>query len=367
LTETARLSIERRDGKIVLAFAGKLEADAIGGLWRPAIKAAKQARGRKLALDLRNVTFCDVGGASLLAAVETAHGAPAEAIGIEDRALALLRRARAATHMDQRPTSLTHPTLKDVAFASFHLCAFSIVFIGEAAIAIGRLPRQRRMLRMPDLLGHIDNAGIRSLPLVILLGYLIGLILAFQSAVPMQQFGAEIFVASLVAIALLRELGPLLAAVILAGRTGSAFAAEIGTMKVNEEIDALNTMGIDPVTMLVLPRVIAAMLVMPVMTMTLDIAGLLGMATVLRGLGFPLVAVTRQVQQWVSVSDLYGGLFKAIVFGMIVAAIGCSAGLGTGPGPRSVGLSTTAAVVGGIVATVVADGVFALLLYRLQL
>jgi phospholipid/cholesterol/gamma-HCH transport system permease protein len=136
---------------------------------------------------------------------------------------------------------------------------------------------------------------------------------------------------------------------------------------VNEEIDALNTMGIDPVTMLVLPRVIAAMLVMPVMTMTLDIAGLLGMATVLRGLGFPLVAVTRQVQQWVSVSDLYGGLFKAIVFGMIVAAIGCRAGLGTGPGPRSVGLSTTAAVVGGIVATVVADGVFALLLYRLQL
>ena len=147
------------------------------------------------------------------------------------------------------------------------------------------------MLRVPDLLRYIDQAGVRSLPLVLLLGYLIGLILAFQSAVPMRRFGADIFVANLVAISLLRELGPLLAAVILAGRTGSAFAAEIGTMKVNEEVDALMTMGLDPMTMLVLPRMIAAMLVMPVMTLALDIAGMLGMATVMRGFGFPLVTI----------------------------------------------------------------------------
>jgi phospholipid/cholesterol/gamma-HCH transport system permease protein len=367
LTENAHLSIERRDGTTVLAFAGKLEADAIGALWRPAIKAGEQARGRKLAFDLRNVTFCDVGGASLLAAVESAHGAPAEAIGIEDRAMALLRRARAAAPKDQRPTSITPATAKEIAFASFHLCAFTIVFIGEAAVAVAQLPRHHRMLRIPDLLGYIDTAGIRSLPLIVLLGYLIGLILAFQSAVPMRQFGAEIFVASLVAIAMLRELGPLLAAVILSGRTGSAFAAEIGTMKVNEEIDALNTMGLDPVTLLVLPRMIAAMLVMPIMTMTFDIAGLLGMATVLRGFGYPLIAITSQVQSWVTVSDLYGGLIKSVIFGMIVAAVGCRAGLATGVGPRAVGLSATAAVVGGIVATIAADGVFALILYRLHL
>jgi phospholipid/cholesterol/gamma-HCH transport system permease protein len=223
------------------------------------------------------------------------------------------------------------------------------------------------MLRVRDLLGYVDSAGVRSLPLVVLLGYLIGLILAFQSAVPMRQFGADIFVASLVAIALLRELGPLLAAVILAGRTGSAFAAEIGTMKVNEEIDALTTMGLDPVTMLVLPRVIAAMCVMPVMTMALDIAGLLGMATVMRGFGYPFVAIARQVQEWVTAGDLYGGLFKAVCFGLVVAAIGCRAGLGTGVGPRSVGLSATSAVVGGIVATIAVDGLFALVFYRLHL
>jgi phospholipid/cholesterol/gamma-HCH transport system permease protein len=247
------------------------------------------------------------------------------------------------------------------------LLAGSITFIGEAAVAICRLPMRRRMLRLPDLLRYVDQAGVRSLPLVILLGYLIGLILAFQSAVPMRRFGADIFVANLVAISLFRELGPLLAAVILAGRTGSAFAAEIGTMKVNEEIDALRTMGLDPMTMLVLPRILASMLVIPVMTLVMELAGLLGMMTVMRGFGFPVVTVVRQIQNWVDTSDLYGGLFKAVCFGMAVAAIGCRAGLATGVGPRAVGLSTTAAVVGGIVITIVLDGVFALVFYRLNL
>jgi len=116
-----------------------------------------------------------------------------------------------------------------------------------------------------------------------------------------------------------------------------------------------------------LPRMMAAMLVMPVMTLALDLAGLLGMATVMRGFGFPLVTISRQVQNWVSAGDLYGGLFKAVCFGLAVAAIGCRAGLGTGVGPRAVGLSATAAVVGGIVATIALDGVFALIFYRLHL
>lgn len=367
MTEIAHLSIERRDEGTVLAFAGRLEAHAIGPMWRPAIHAAENARGRTLSFDLRNVTFCDVGGASLLAAVEQAHGGPAQAVGIAPRAMALLERARAAGKMEQRATSISPFTFGDVAGAAARLLGFSVTFLGEAAVAFARLPRHRRMFRGRDLLGYVDSAGIRSLPLVILLGYLIGLILAFQSAVPMRQFGADIFVASLVAIALFRELGPLLAAVILAGRTGSAFAAELGTMKVNEEIDALTTMGLDPMTMLVLPRMIAAMCVMPVMTMTLDIAGLLGMATVMRGFGYPFVAIARQVQQWVHVGDLYGGLFKALCFGLVVSAIGCRAGLGTGVGPRAVGLSATSAVVGGIVATIAVDGLFALVFYRLHL
>jgi phospholipid/cholesterol/gamma-HCH transport system permease protein len=159
----------------------------------------------------------------------------------------------------------------------------------------------------------------------------------------------------------------LLSAVILAGRTGSAFAAEIGTMKVNQEVDALITMSLDPVTMLVLPRLIAAMLVIPALILALDAAGLAGMATVMKAFGYPLVAVAHQVQSATSAGDLFGGLFKGLCFGSAVAVIGCRAGLLTGVGPRAVGQAATAAVVGGIVATIFLDGLFALLFYRLDL
>jgi phospholipid/cholesterol/gamma-HCH transport system permease protein len=367
LTEPARLSIEQRDGRMVMAFTGRLDAASIGSLWRPAMRAAERARGQPLAFDLGAVSFSDVAGASFLAAVETAHGEAAQPIGAQERVMALLLRARVAAQTRGGSETTPRATARDIIVLAFGLLATSIGFIGEAAVALVRLPTRRRMLRIPDLMHYIDLAGVRSLPLVVLVGYLIGLILAFQSVVPMRRFGADIHVANLVAISLLRELGPLLAALVLAGRTGSAFAAEIGTMKVNEEVDALMTMGLDPMTMLVLPRIIAAMLVMPVMTLTLDLAGMLGMTTVMLGFGFPLVTIARQVQNWASPSDLYGGLFKSVWFGFAIAAIGCRAGLSTGVGPRAVGLSTTAAVVGGIVATIAIDGVFALLFYRLNM
>jgi phospholipid/cholesterol/gamma-HCH transport system permease protein len=367
LNSAARLSIEEREGRVVLAFAGRLDAVTIGPLWRRAARVARQARGRRLVFDLGGVSFCDVSGAAFLAETEAAHGEAAELADPPEQVAGLLRRARAARMTGVKPQADPPPTAGELAISALRLVAAAVGFVGEAAVALARLPRRRRMLRMADLLRYTDQAGVRSLPLVMLLGYLIGLILAFQSAVPMRRFGADIFVANLVAISLLRELGPLLASVILAGRTGSAFAAEIGTMKVNEEVDALVTMGLDPMTMLVLPRMIAAMLVMPVMTLALDTAGLLGMATVMRGFGFPLVTIVRQVQNWVTAADLYGGLFKAVCFGIAVAAIGCRAGLGTGVGPRAVGLATTAAVVGGIVATIALDGIFALVFYRLRL
>ena len=367
MTVPARLSVKEDEGRTVLVLAGRLDAEGAGALWRQAMRAAAHAPGRTLAFDLGAVSFCDVGGATFLAALEAAHGEAAELIGADERVVALLRRARSVGVGSAGSQPVPWPTMRDVVAAGLELVAASIAFLGEAALAVLRLPARRRMLRLPDLLRYADDAGLKSMPLILMLGYLIGLILAFQSAVPMRRYGADIFVANLVAISLLRELGPLLAAVILAGRTGSSFAAEIGTMKVNEELDALKTMGLDPMTMLVLPRVIAAMLVMPAMTLALDVAGLLGMATVMRGFGFPLVTVARQVQDWVTTTDLFGGLFKAVCFGIAVAAIGCRAGLGTGVGPRAVGLSTTAAVVGGIVATIALDGVFALVFYRLRL
>jgi phospholipid/cholesterol/gamma-HCH transport system permease protein len=138
-------------------------------------------------------------------------------------------------------------------------------------------------------------------------------------------------------------------------------------MKVNQEVDALVTMGVDPMTTLVLPRLLAAMLVMPVLTVLLEIAGLIGMSVVLVGSGIPLVAIGNQIAYWVRPQDFYGGLAKAVVFGAVVAAIGCREGLAAGNGPRAVGMAATAAVVGGIVSTIGLDGLFAVLFYRLGL
>ena len=366
MTDDAGVTVTEQDGRLVLRFSGRLDAVRAAPLWQHAMHAAGSTRGSSLTFDLRDVAFCDVGGASFLAAIEVTHGGKAELIGANERVKELLRLARMSIAAPRQQTQRSR-TLREFATATLRLLAGSIAFLGEAVVALILLPARHRMMRTQDLLRYADQAGVRALPLLVLLGYLIGLILAFQAAVPMRRFGADVFVANLVALSLFRELGPLLASVILSGRTGSAFAAEIGTMKVNEEIDALTTMGLDPMTMLVLPRMIATMLVMPAMTLVLEIAGLAGMATVMRGFGYPLVTIGNQVQQWVTSSDLFGGLVKALCFGVVVAAIGCRAGLATGVGPRAVGLSATAAVVGGIVATIALDGVFALAYYRLNL
>lgn len=362
------MSVTDRASDVMLAFSGRLDADGAALLWESALHAAAlTACGRKLVLDLSNVAACDLAGAAFLLAIEDEHEGETALEGASPRIEALVERARTASGTPQRPGPPAVLTFGQIAGAGLEAAGNGIAFLGEVVIALFRLPARSRMLRGDDLLRYADQAGVRSMPLIILLGFLIGLILAFQSAVPMRRFGADLYVANLVSISLLRELGPLLAAVILAGRTGSAFAAEIGTMKVNEEVDALITMGLDPMTMLVLPRLIAVMLVMPAMTLMLDLAGLAGMTTVMRAFGFPLVTVAHQVASAARVGDLIEGLLKAICFGAVVAAIGCREGLSTGVGPRAVGLAATGAVVGGIVSTVLLDGLFAVILYRLKL
>ena len=210
-----------------------------------------------------------------------------------------------------------------------------------------------------------EQAGIGAVSIVSLVGFLLGLILAFQSAIPMQRFAAQIFVADLLGISMLRELGPLMASILLTARSGSAFAAEIGTMKVNEEIDALTTMGLAPVRFLVVPRVLAAVAVIPALAMLTNLAGLLGGAVVFRSLGFPLVTYVTRVSDAVTVGDVVGGLVKAMVFGVIVAGVGCLRGLETGEGAQAVGRSTTSAVVSGIILIAAVDGIFAVFFYAL--
>ena len=207
-----------------------------------------------------------------------------------------------------------------------------IAFVGQLSAALASAARRPHLVRWKDALLTAELAGVNALPIIMLLGFLLGLIMAFQSAIPMRQFGADIYVANLIGLSMLRELGPLLTAIILAGRSGSAFAAELGTMKVSEEIDALTTMGLEPVRFLVVPRVIAAVAMTPLLSVFAGLLGLIGGAVVMLSLGFPLVTYVIQVKSAVTVGDLIGGLGKSFVFGIVVAAIGCLRGLQTKSG-----------------------------------
>ncbi len=238
-----------------------------------------------------------------------------------------------------------------------------LAFLGETVVeALGMVIRPRRF-RFGDCAIAFQRAAFDGLPISTGIGLLLGLILAFQSAAALRTFGVESYVADLLAIGLFRELGPLVTAIILAGRSGSAFAAEIGTMKVDEELDALSTMGLPPVRFLVMPRIVAAVLAMPILTICAELAGLVGGALVLKAMGVPNVVYWRNV---ISSSDSFiilFGLAKAALFGLLVGLIGCSAGMRTKSTADGVGVAATAAVVGGIVAIAIADGLLAVICY----
>jgi phospholipid/cholesterol/gamma-HCH transport system permease protein len=353
-------------GARVLRLSGRLDTEAASRLWAALVAAAGQG---PLVLDLARVEALDTTGATLLLAAERA-AAGNTIRGAAPAVAAVLERVRAALAAPRaKPEPRLSPVarLGQLAWDGARNLRDGLAFLGELAVTTALTLANPLRLRGREVLRHLDEAGTRAFPLTILLGFLLGVILAFQSAIPLRRFGAEIFVPNLVGISLLRELGPLMAGVILAGRTGSAYAAELGTMSVNEEVAALRVMGIDPMALLVLPRVLAGLLVMPILSLLLTLAGLAGMAMIMGILGFPLTTVLQQLSAWLQLSDLLGGLVKAAVFGLAIAAIGCRAGLGAGRGPRAVGDAATSAVVGGIVAIILLDGVFAVAYDRMGL
>lgn len=359
----ARIEVRPAEGGATLLAAGRLDTAAVARLWARTTEAAR--RTPVAVLDLTALDFLDSAGAVLLLSA-----APeAEWRGAQEAVAAVLDRTRRAlaTVPPPPPPAPFHPVsaIGRATVERARAARGGIAFLGEAVVTALRVLARPRLLRWSEVLRHLDEVGTRAFPLTLLLGVLIGVILAYQSSIPLRRFGAEVFVPNLVGISLLRELGPLLAGVVLAGRTGSAFAAELGTMTVNEEVDALKIMGVDAGAMLVLPRLVAATLAMPVLALLMNLAGLAGMTLIMGTLGYPWAAVQSQLQQWLSLQDLLGGLFKAACFGLAIAAIGCRAGLSAGRGPRAVGDAATAAVVGGIVAIVAMDGIFAVLFFRL--
>lgn len=237
----------------------------------------------------------------------------------------------------------------------------TLAVLGETVCETLALPLHPRRFRFGDCMVAFQRATFDGLPVCVGIGFLLGLILAFESAAALQTFGVESYVANLLAIGLFRELGPLVTAIVLAGRSGSAFAAEIGTMKVDEELDALVTMGLPPVRFLVLPRTFAAIMAMPILTMFVELAGLVGGAIVLKMLDVPGAVYWGNVAATTDVFMIVFGLFKAAFFGLLVGLVGCCAGMRTRSTADGVGVAATAAVVGGIVAVAVSDGVIAVI------
>jgi phospholipid/cholesterol/gamma-HCH transport system permease protein len=241
-------------------------------------------------------------------------------------------------------------------------------FVGSTVFAMGRWATGRARYRRVDLLANLQEAGLEALPVVGLVSFLLGLILAFVGAIQLQLFDATIFVADLVGIAMVRDMAALMTAVVMAGRSGASYAAQLGTMQVNQEVDALTTLGISPMEYLVLPRVLALVLMLPLLTVFADVIGILGGAFVGVGiLDLSAIGYYQQTVGAVTLTHFLGGLVKAATYGALVGLAGCYQGMRAERSSSGVGQAATAAVVNGIVLVISACGVYAVLFYVLGL
>jgi phospholipid/cholesterol/gamma-HCH transport system permease protein len=232
-----------------------------------------------------------------------------------------------------------------------------LIFGGELVLSCSRLLRGRANWRLRDFWYFVEQAGPGAFGIISLVSLLAGVILAYLGAVQLKQFGAQVYVANLVSIGITREMGALMTAIIMAGRTGAAYAAQLGTMQANEEIDALETMGINPIDFLVLPRILSLVLVLPLLTVYSDVLGMLGGALIAGSMDIGLAQYFLQAQESITVLEVVDGLFKSLVFAVLIAQAGCYWGLRSGRSSNDVGFATTRAVVTALVAIIVADSV----------
>jgi phospholipid/cholesterol/gamma-HCH transport system permease protein len=356
---TARWHLADNPSGRTLTLAGDWSLDAA---WPAAEEVTSRlGHGDRLRLDGSELGRWDTGLMVFVLRVEAdchARGITLDASALPEGARRLHRLATAVPPAVQPAVARRAGTVTRIGTATLEVAAGAramIAFIGEATLSFGRLLRGRARLKPADLWLTIQQCGADALPIVSLISFLVGLILAFVGFMQLRQFGAEIFVADLVGIAMARDIGAIMAAIVMAGRTGAAFAAQLGTMQVNEEIDALRTFGVPPIDFLVLPRMLALMLMLPLLTLYANLLGILGGAVV--GVMEPTITFAqywRQTAGAITLVDFAGGLAKSVVYGVLVALAGCLRGMACGRSAAAVGDATTSAVVTGIVAVVVA-------------
>ena len=319
---------------------------------------------RRLAFDAREIESWDTGFLVFILKVlddAKALDLTVDRSGLPDGVRKLLDLAAAVPERDTKRGGTSQPFLARIGSAATAAASGAremVTFVGEATLALARAAVGRARFRRVDLMLNIQEAGVSALGIVSLISFLIGLILAFVGAIQLRQFGAQIYIADLVAIGMAREMGAMMAAIIMAGRTGAAYAAQLGTMRVNEEIDALSTMGISPFEFLVVPRMLGLILMMPLLTIYANLVGIAGGAVV--GVGMLKVGI---VPYWnhtwnaATLADFSAGLIKSVVFGVLIAIAGCLRGMQSGRSSAAVGLAATSAVVTGIVFIIVSDAI----------
>jgi phospholipid/cholesterol/gamma-HCH transport system permease protein len=331
----------------------------------------KGARPSHLVVNLEQVDYIDDFGVSLLAGLKKNMAEFRGEMSLQDvsdsinRILAyhnfntLWRPPGKSTKPDQGLIAKLGEATIDFATET----GYALSFLGTTCFSLLHVLKHPSQLRGNDTLDNMKRVGVDALPIVGLISFLLGLIMAFMSSVQLQQFGANIYVASLVGLSMTRELGPIMTAIIVAGRSGSSFAAEIGTMKISEEIDALTTMGIDPHIFLVLPRLIAAFLVVPLLTLFSDVFAILG--GLLVGVGMLDLTVNGYITQTINTLDLFDvfwGFFKAGIFALLISWTGCLRGFQVKGGSAGVGRATTSAVVTSIFLIILSDSILVVIL-----
>lgn len=355
--------VERRDGTV--RIAGDVRMEDAPAFWRALREALHDVEGTSLELDLGGVRTLTGGAAALVTAARAdllARGVKAEIVGVPQHLAPLVdlyggsapppkptrRKPESAIAQVGRVTLAWAAELKNV-----------VAFFGEmllAASALVRRPRSGHWKEVPPL---IERAGADAVPIVALINFLVGFVMAYQSAKQLQMFGANIYVADLVGIAMTRELAPLMTAIIVCGRSGAAFAAEIGTMKVGEEIDALRTFGLRPFAWIVVPRVLALLFVVPVLTLVADVVGVLGgLVVAVTSLDLTVAGYLIETKTSVVLWDVQTGIVKSIAFAIAIALIACQQGFSTSGGAEGVGRRTTSTVVICLFVLVLIDALF---------
>jgi phospholipid/cholesterol/gamma-HCH transport system permease protein len=354
-----------------IALSGWLDASTLPQAWDAAVGRTIRDAPVKLTVDLSQLDYCDGAGLGLFAELRrivSLYKGQMQLTGVKPElerfiGMSMLQDPTAAQlkQVSERGGGIAR--IGKATWQLFQDLYQLIGFIGELTVTLFWAIRHPFEIRFKDMLRVCVKAGADALPVVSLLGFLIGAILAFQSAGPLERYGVQPLIPTMVTIAVIREMGPLITAVILAGRSGSAFAAEIGTMQVTEELSALKTLGLEPVRFLVVPRVLAALIVTPLLTAFHILMSLFGSYLVMAGLGYSLGFYLEQVRGAAHAEEFIAGIGKSFVFALIVAGIGCLRGMQTKSGPGAVGDSTTRAVVAAIVYCIAADAVIGVVYY----